>query len=120
MKTKSEKIDNKIINKFRKAMKKEEKKKSRRDQFEIVYEILNVCNGGAKISKIIQVVKTDWIKTRPLIVRLLKIGYLNEEDTGKKVHAGKIIIYRTTHRGNMFKDSIMHFVKSIEEVELLF
>jgi len=87
------------------------KKIQYRDTVKILYDILLACNDKNTIlSHLSRKAKLNDTTAKPLLNKLIKIGYVKNSDTGKSVRTGKIIVYSTTSKGLVFLEAISEWI----------
>jgi len=87
------------------------KKLQYRDTVKILYDILLACNDKNTIlSHLSRKAKLNDTTAKPLLNKLIKIGYVKGSDTGRSVRTGKIIIYSTTSKGLAFLEAISEWI----------
>ena len=84
-------------------------KKTYRNQFKIIYDILETCNEKSAISKISRKANLSHYTAKPHLDNLVKVGYLEGENTGAQGRYGELILYKVTEDGIVFKRAIEVF-----------
>ena len=84
-------------------------KKKYRNQFKIIYDILDTCNERTAISKISRKANLSHYAAKPHLDNLVKVGYVVGEKTGAQGKYGELVLYKITEDGIVFKRAIEAF-----------
>ena len=86
-------------------------KRQNRDTLKTLNDILLACsNKNPILSHISREANLNDTSTKPLLIKLIKIGYVKDYDTGRSRRSGNIIEYSITPKGYEFLNTISEWI----------